>query len=96
MKYLLCLLCALITGCSSSKSLIKENSIDGWKTVNGGEWTVENGILSGSKVAEISKHCLLVSDQEFSNFKLDIEYKAINGNSGFDLLLTQFVTRTRP
>ena len=81
------------TGCSldtlsqrstpSPTPLFQADSLEGWETINGGDWTVVNGVFSGSKAADIDKHCLLVSTQEFADFELSLDYKAIHGNSGF-------------
>ena len=83
MKYLTLILFTFLIGCTSSESLIQTDSTAGWKTENGGTWTVKNGILYGEKKASNPKHALLISDNEYANFKLTMEYKAINGNSGF-------------
>lgn len=83
MKALILTLSLFLFGCSTGKSLIQPNSIKGWKTENGGQWTVSDGILYGEKKASNPKHALLISEEEFADFKLIVEYKAINGNSGF-------------
>ena len=74
---------AILSGCVTNSSLIRQNNLDGWKTLNGGEWTVENGVIFGTKDAAANKHCLLISEREFDDFHLNLEYKSINGNSGF-------------
>ena len=63
--------------------MFPNNSIDGWEMVNGGQWAVGKGIFHGYKPANLDKHCLLVSEQEFADFELTLDYKAIKGNSGF-------------
>lgn len=83
MKYLIILTSLLFFGCTSKIELIQPDSIKGWTTENGGTWTVKNGILYGEKKASNPKHALLISEKEFSDFKLVVEYKAIHGNSGF-------------
>ena len=75
--------CLFLVGCASKTSLIEANSIEGWEEINDAEWSVENGILYGEKDARIAKHCILVSKQEYKDFKIKVEYLAINGNSGF-------------
>lgn len=76
-------MCVLWTGCTSSESLILTNSIEGWTTENGGQWKVEDGVLFGEKKASNPKHCLLISEKEYADFKLTMDYKSIKGNSGF-------------
>ena len=74
---------ATLSGCVTNSSLIRQNNLKGWKTLNGGEWTVENGVIFGTKDADIDKHCLLISEREFDDFHLHLEYNSIKGNSGF-------------
>ena len=74
---------ATLSGCVTNSSLIRQNDLKGWKTLNGGEWTVENGVIFGTKDAAIDKHCLLISEREFDDFHLSLEYNSIKGNSGF-------------
>jgi hypothetical protein len=77
-----------LSGCVTNSSLIRQNNLKGWKTLNGGEWTVENGAIFGTKDAAIDKHCLLISEREFDDFHLSLEYNSIKGNSGFYFRLT--------
>ena len=63
--------------------MIEPSSFEGWTTENGGKWTVENGVMYGEKKASNPKHALLVTEKEYADFKLTMEYLAINGNSGF-------------
>ena len=74
---------AALSGCATEISLIGPDSLTGWKTINGGEWEVEDGVFYGTKDADIDKHCLLISEREFGDFRLRLEYKAVKGNSGF-------------
>ena len=84
MKIILCLLTFLIlSGCSTQGNLINSSPLEDWETIDGGKWSVNNGILFGEKDAKNPKHCILISKEEFKNFKLTVEYLAINGNSGF-------------
>jgi hypothetical protein len=88
MKYKYLILGILIA-CSATllagetTALIKKDSIDGWQSLNGGKWTVKNGEVYGTKDAAIKKHCILVSDKDYKNFKVTVEYNAMNGDSGF-------------
>ncbi|MDE0821888.1 MAG: DUF1080 domain-containing protein [Opitutales bacterium] len=74
---------ATLSGCVTNSSLIRQNNLKGWKTLNDGEWTVENGVIFGTKDAAVDKHCLLISEREFDDFQLSLEYNSIKGNSGF-------------
>ena len=68
---------------AAESNLIEPDSIKGWKVEKEGRWSVEDGVLSGEKDAKIAHHCLLVSEEAFSDFRLEMEYLAIKGNSGF-------------
>ena len=80
---LIILFIATLSGCVTESSLIRQNNLKGWKALNGGEWTVENGVIFGTKDAAVDKHCLLISESEFDDFRLSLEYNSIKGNSGF-------------
>lgn len=81
LPYLLILF--ILAGCASKSSLISTKPNDNWETIDGGKWSIENGILFGEKEAKNPKHCILISKEEFKDFKLKVEYLAVNGNSGF-------------
>lgn len=84
----LTLLTALLNGCQTQTQLFQPNTLQGWSTLNGGQWTAQDGIFEGTKDAALDKHCLLLSDREFADFRLNLEYKALHGNSGFYFRLT--------
>ena len=86
---LLIALCVLPFGCGAkSISLMPSKDIEGWETLNGGDWVLKDGVLAGSKDAAIAKHCILLSKETFGDFTCVVEYKAVNGNSGFYFRLT--------
>jgi hypothetical protein len=64
------------------KSLFDGKTLQGWHTIPGGEWKVENGTIIGLSDKADTRHGLLVSDQSFKDFEIRIKYKAIKGNSG--------------
>ena len=74
---------ALLSSCQTQTQLFQQDSIRGWSTLNGGQWIVKDGIFDGTKDATLDKHCLLLSDRNFTDFRLSLEYKALHGNSGF-------------
>jgi hypothetical protein len=63
-------------------SLFDGKSLQGWHTIPGGEWAVEDGSIVGRSKKEDQRHGLLVSDKTFKDFEVQISYKAIQGNSG--------------
>lgn len=59
-------------------SLIKQNSLDGWKALGDNQWVVENGILRSPKSG-----ANLVSERKFQDFKLHVEFRyPEDSNSG--------------
>lgn len=58
-------------------------SFEGWHTQPGGEWTWEGDVLVGRSEASEARHGLLVSDVEFGDFEVEVEFRAIKGCSGF-------------
>ncbi len=63
-------------------NLFNGKNLDGWHILPGGEWKVQNGIITGTSRASEPKHGLLVTDSVFADFEIEISYKAVKGNSG--------------
>lgn len=63
-------------------NLFNGKNLHGWHILPGGEWKVQNGIIAGISAAAEPKHGLLVSDSVFTDFEIEISYKAVKGNSG--------------
>lgn len=63
-------------------NLFNGKNLAGWHTIPGGEWKVEKGAIVGTSPASEKRHGLLVSDKLFGDFEIEIEYKAVKGNSG--------------
>ena len=64
------------------KRLFDGKTLQGWHTIPGGEWKVENGAIVGLSDTSDTRHGLLVTNQTFKDFEIRIKYKAIKGNSG--------------
>ena len=62
--------------------LFNHENLDGWEIMPGGEWQVKDGVLVGTSPASEERHGILVTDQEYDDFKLRVVYKANQGNSG--------------
>lgn len=62
--------------------LFNGKDLTGWHTIPGGTWTVENGIIVGKSLKEDERHGLLVSNEKFKDFEIEVTYKALQGNSG--------------
>ena len=62
-------------------ALFNGENLEGWRAMGENQWVVENGILKNPKSGSN-----LVSDDEFKNFKLHVEFKYPKGsNSGIYL-----------
>src|SRR5687768_1319191 len=64
------------------KRLFDGKTLQGWHTIPGGEWKIEDGTIVGLSDKADPRHGLLVTDQSFKDFEIRIKYKAIKGNSG--------------
>ena len=62
--------------------LFNHENLDGWETMPGGEWTVEDGMIVGTSPASDERHGILITQQEYDDFKLRVVYQANQGNSG--------------
>jgi hypothetical protein len=63
-------------------SLFDGKTLQGWHTIPGGEWKVQNGAIVGRSDKQDPRHGLLITDKAFENFEVQVRYKAITGNSG--------------
>ncbi len=79
---------ALLAGCAAmpddgSVSLITPGSFDGWHTAPGGSWRWDGDVLIGESPKSEKRHGLLISDKRYRDFVASIEFRAVNGCSGF-------------
>jgi len=82
---------ALLAGCAHSpqpEALFNGRNLEGWVAMHGGEWTVQDGVLTGRNGVDWSTNpeksgSWLRTAKEYGDFILELEY-AINakGNSG--------------
>jgi hypothetical protein len=63
-------------------SLFDGKTLQGWHTIPGGEWKVQNRAIVGVSDKQDTRHGLLVTDKTFENFEVQVRYKAVTGNSG--------------
>lgn len=64
------------------QNLFDGKTLNGWHALPGGTWTVEDGILVGRSDVKEERHGILMSDKEYSNFEIEVVFKAVKGNSG--------------
>ena len=69
----------------TSKSTALFNGVDltGWTALPGGNWEVKDGVIVGTSAKSEKRHGMLLSDKQFTDFEVSLEYKALSGNSGF-------------
>ncbi len=58
-------------------------SLQGWRPLPGGEWTVEGGAIVGRSPRSESRHGILIHDEEFGDFALRAKFRVHSGDSGF-------------
>ena len=59
------------------------NSLDGWRALPGGKWTVEEGAIVGRSPRSESRHGILMSEAEYGDFSLRAKFRVHSGDSGF-------------
>ncbi|MBX3256123.1 MAG: DUF1080 domain-containing protein [Chitinophagaceae bacterium] len=79
--FIMLLACSFATA-QKWENLFNGKNLEGWHIIPGGEWKVEKGIIAAASAASEPRHGLLVSDKQFGDFEVEIEYKAVKGNSG--------------
>ena len=75
----------LLTNMASAQSrepLFNGKDLTGWHTQPGGEWKVVDGVIVGTSASSESRHGLLGSDRELTNFILRAKFRVHEGNSG--------------
>ena len=75
----------LLTNMASAQSwepLFNGKDLTGWHTQPGGEWKGVDGVSVGTSASSESRHGLLVSDRELTNFILRAKFRVHEGNSG--------------
>lgn len=73
------------------KLLFDGKSLSGWRNYKheNGAWTVNNGTLCSQRT-EDNAHADLITDDEFQNFELSVDWKiSAKGNSGIMYLVTE-------
>jgi len=87
--FLLAVLFFAVAGCQRAgetakwESLFDGKSLDGWHTLPGGKWRVQNGVIVGTSSKAEKRHGLLVSDKRYGDFTARLKFKVAKGNSGF-------------
>jgi hypothetical protein len=64
------------------KPLWNGKDFTGWSQIGKGRWEVVEGAIRGLQRAEEKEYGHLITDQEFTNLTVRVQYKAVAGNSG--------------
>ncbi|MFT5191644.1 MAG: hypothetical protein ACI9DF_003897 [Verrucomicrobiales bacterium] len=63
--------------------LFNGKDFSGWKTLPGGEWKMEDGVIRGLSPASEKRHGILLSEKTFKDFTVRAKFKVEKGDSGF-------------
>ncbi len=70
-------------GEAQPEALFNGKDLSGWTVLPGGNWEVVDGVIIGTSEAAETRHGMLLSEKEYGDFEVQLEYKALAGNSGF-------------
>jgi hypothetical protein len=71
------------SGAEEWVSLFDGTTLEGWTPAPGGKWEVKDGVIVGTSPKSERRHGVLLSNKEYGDFKVSLEFKSIKGNSGF-------------
>ena len=63
-------------------SLFDGKTLDGWHKAPAGVWEVEDGVIVGTTPVKDRRHAMLLSDKQYDDFVLRLEFKIVKGDSG--------------
>jgi hypothetical protein len=74
---------ALATQAADSwKPLWNGKDLQGWHVIGKGQWTIKDGAIHGTNVQTEKDFGHLVTNRDYTNFTIRIQYKTLKGNSG--------------
>lgn len=73
---------ALLAATLLSDSIFNGKDLDGWEKLGGGQWTVSQGVLTGS-CSKADEQGILIYKQPVKDFAAKLQFKISGGNSGF-------------
>ena len=67
------------------KPIFNGENLDGWHTRSDGtdKWSVKNGAIVGVSPSSDRRHGLLISDDTYEDFTARLDFRVLQGNSGF-------------
>jgi hypothetical protein len=57
-------------------------SLSGWHVIGKGEWKIEDGAIHGTHAKSEPEFSHLVTDRDYTNFIVQLQFKSLKGNSG--------------
>lgn len=79
---------------SAWEPLLVPGTFDGWHELPGGSWEWHDDILVGTSPRTETRHGLLVSDREYDDFDVQLQFRTVRGCSGFYFRATEDSTAT--
>jgi hypothetical protein len=75
--------CALVLAAENEdfRPLFNGKDLSGWHAI-AGTWIVEDGVIIGTNTADKAKHGHLFTAEQYGDFTIRCQFKAIKGNSG--------------
>ncbi len=67
---------------AASGPLWDGKTLQGWHVIGKGDWKIEAGAIHGTSVKTEKEFGHLVTDRDYTNFTVRVNYKAVKGNSG--------------
>ena len=62
--------------------LFDGKTLEGWNPLPGGTWEVTDGVIVGSQANTEKRHGMLLSEKQYGDFVVRLQYKSLEGNSG--------------
>ncbi len=79
----ICLVLVSKAQAQDGQALFNGKTLAGWHIIPGGKWEVKDKTIVGKNTKADNRHGLLVSDKQYGDFTVSLQYKAVKGNSGF-------------
>ena len=68
---------------AKATALFDGKTLEGWRTLPGGTWTVEEGAIVGRSPKTERRHGILLTERRFKDFTVRARFRVHSGDSGF-------------
>ncbi|MCH2024275.1 MAG: DUF1080 domain-containing protein [Verrucomicrobiales bacterium] len=65
------------------KPIFDGKTLNGWRALPGGTWTVKDGTILGKSPREERRHGILLTEKQFKDFTVKANFRVNSGDSGF-------------